>query len=182
VLRRLRQGLLLAALLGVVAAAAAVSGCGSEEEGSAVEGQPIELGELTYNVQLSRFLNIDDTEDRFYLSGRKHLPPEKNYFGIFVQIKNSADEPQPVPADFRIDDTQGNRYSPVKTGSDFALNLGGEIPAKGSAPVPDSPARSGPTEGALILFVVDRDITENRPLNLVVPGAGGQHAEIKLDI
>ena len=162
--------------------AVGAAGCGSEEGHEAVEGEPLELGELTYNVQLSRFLNPDDTEDRFYLTGQKPLPASDDYFGVFIQIKNGSDEPQPIPRDMRIEDTQDNHYSPVTSESDFALNLGGEIEGKGTAPVPDSPARSGPTEGALVLFVVNNDITEDRPLNLIIPGPDGEHAEIKLDI
>ncbi|MDX6632543.1 MAG: hypothetical protein QOG26_548 [Solirubrobacterales bacterium] len=181
-LGRLRHGLLLAALLGALVLAAAATGCGSSEETHVSEGVPVKVGELTYNVQLSRFLNIADNEDHFYLSDQKPLPAAKYYFGVFVQIKNSADSPQAVPRDLSIVDTLGNRYSPRPSKSDFALALGGQIPAKGSVPAPDSPARSGPTEGSLILFVVNHDITENRPLNLIVPGSGNEQAEIKLDI
>ena len=40
----------------------------------AVEGEPLELGELSYNVQITRFLNPDDTEDAEYLRGRRRRP------------------------------------------------------------------------------------------------------------
>ncbi len=55
-------------LLAVLALAVPVAGCGDEEEGDeapeAVEGEPLELGELIYNVSITRFLNPNITEDR----------------------------------------------------------------------------------------------------------------------
>jgi hypothetical protein len=70
-LRRLSTFALLAAL---VACLAALAGCGAEEEeGHAVEGEPLELGELLYNVQITRFLNEESIEDRAYLEGAEPL-------------------------------------------------------------------------------------------------------------
>jgi hypothetical protein len=182
-LRRPRQALSLLALALLTAALVGTTGCGSKDELSVSEGEPVDLGGLSYNVQLSRFLNIDDTEDRFYLTGRKPLPPDKSYFGVFVQIKNENGDPQPIPSKFEIVDTQNNHYFAQKPQSDFSLDLGGNIEGHASAPVADTPAQSGTTEGALILFVLNRDITENRPLDLIVPSpAGGESATIKLDI
>ena len=40
-----------------------------------VEGEPLELGDLQYNVQLTRFLNPDDTEDAEYLVGQPPPTP-----------------------------------------------------------------------------------------------------------
>ena len=50
------------------------AGCGEEEELHVIEGEPLELGELRYNVQITRFLNPDDPEDQGYLVGQE--PPE----------------------------------------------------------------------------------------------------------
>jgi hypothetical protein len=177
VTRRLPKALLLIALPALL-----IAGCGAEGERDVVEGEPVELGELTYNVQLSRFLNRNDSEDRYYLSGKPELPPSEEYFGVFIQIENDGGEAEPIPHGFEIEDTQGNRYSPERSRSVFALDLGGRIAAHSSAPAPDTPAASGPTEGALILYVVDRDVTENRPLHLLIPAPRGEPAEVELDI
>ncbi len=47
-----------------------LSACGEEEESEVVEGEPIEVAGLEYNVQITRFLNPDDTEDAEYLVGQ----------------------------------------------------------------------------------------------------------------
>jgi hypothetical protein len=159
-----------------------VAGCGESHDLNVSEGEPVKLGQLTYNVQLSRFLNPGDSEDRYYLTGHGQLPPSKDYFGVFIQIKSSSDSAQPIPRSFTILDTQGNRYQPVASKSDFALDVGGRIDPHSSAPAPDTPAAAGPTEGALILYTVDNGITENRPLHLLIPGPGRQQAQVKLDI
>ena len=55
-------------LLAAILVAGALGACGSEEEETQVaEGEPLELGGLSYNVQLTRFLNPDDAEDAEYL-------------------------------------------------------------------------------------------------------------------
>lgn len=47
----------------VLVVSLAIAACGEEETHEVVEGEPLELGELSYNVQLTRFLNPDDPED-----------------------------------------------------------------------------------------------------------------------
>ena len=47
---------------------AGLSACGySSDSKEVVEGEPVKLGELQYNVIFSRFLNPNDTEDAAYL-------------------------------------------------------------------------------------------------------------------
>ena len=70
---RLGAALALAAalLVGVV-----LSGCNTNPESdlSVDEGQPVKLGDLLYNVEISRFLNPRDPEDRAYLAGSPLRP------------------------------------------------------------------------------------------------------------
>jgi hypothetical protein len=183
VLRRPSQALLLLALFGLsVAGALATAGCGAKHELDIVEGEAVQLGDLSYNVQLSRFLNPGDSEDHYYLTGQGRLPSSKDYFGVFIQIKSRSGRAQPIPRGFTIEDTQGNRYSPRPSSSVFALDLGGRIEPHSSAPAPDTPAASGPTQGALILYILRSDITENRPLHMLIPAPHGEPARVKLDI
>lgn len=159
------------------------TGCGaSVNELNVVEGEKVQLGELSYNIQISRFLNPADQEDKAYLSGQPPLPNDKQWLGVFMQIHNSADTVEHVARDFVITDTQGHKYSPVPSKSDFALRLGGPIPADGDLPEPESAAANGPTQGAMLLFEVDEGANENRPLELEIPSSGGETGRVTLDI
>ena len=61
-------------MLAGLALSSAVAGCGEEELTEVVEGEPIELAGLDYNVQITRFLNPDDAEDAQYLVGQPPPP------------------------------------------------------------------------------------------------------------
>lgn len=165
----------------LAAAALLAAGCGIEEELDVKEGEPVEVGGLEYNVQLTRFLNPSDREDRAYLAGRPKAPPGKAYLGVFVRVENEGDEAASPPAGISIGDTLGNEYEPVRSRSLYALDFGAGIPPGGHLPAPDSPAASGPVQGALVLFLVDAGVTENRPLELEIPGGGGP-GKVELDI
>ncbi|MFI5123593.1 MAG: hypothetical protein ACHQJ5_11930, partial [Vicinamibacteria bacterium] len=61
---------------------ATLSACGADEPtAEAAEGEPIEIAGLSYNVQITRFLNPDDTEDAEYLVGQPPDPPGTAYLG-----------------------------------------------------------------------------------------------------
>src|SRR5213083_2425315 len=102
------SALLLAAALALGLMA---SGCGNDDSGTSVkEGEPVELGGVSYNVSISRFLNPADPEDRAYLAGQKPLPNDQQWFGVFMQVHNDGDTSQSLPSDFSVRDTQGNKY------------------------------------------------------------------------
>lgn len=183
----------------IAAAVALTAGCGAEEEELEVEeGIPVELGELSYNVQITRFLNPGDAEDQGYLTGQEPPPPEQAYLGVFLTIENEGSEAAEVPADFRVVDTQGEEYEPIPSESPFALQLPGEesdtetvapsdpqpvsIEPDGEIPDPDTVPAYGPTAGAMLLFLVDETVTENRPLELEIPGESGETGRVELDI
>src|SRR5919106_3447158 len=81
-----------AALLG------AGAGCGEEEKSEVVEGEPIELGNLRIKVQLTRFLNPDDTEDTEYLTGLAPPTLGQDYLAVFMDIENEGDEEALLPS------------------------------------------------------------------------------------
>src|SRR5688572_110933 len=103
-----------------------LSGCETNPESdlSVEEGQPMKLGDLLYNVQISRFLNPRDPEDEAYLAGQPPPPNNKLYLGVFMLIENEADAPQDVPVDLTVVDTEGTEFSPIPSNSLFALELG----------------------------------------------------------
>ncbi len=166
----------------MAAAAAIAAGCGAEETLTVVEGEPVEVGELSYNVQLTRQLNRHDRQDAAYLRGQPRPAADQMYLGVFMIVENHGDTTAQVPREFEIEDTRGNSYRPVESDSVFALELGREVPPGESLPPPDSPAASGPIRGSLVLFRVERTVSDNRPLELRIPGPGGEDGLVELDI
>src|SRR4029077_16787918 len=151
--RRLALPLLVA--LALTALALAASGCGySSDSKNVVEGEPVKLGDVQYNVVFSRFLNPNDTEDSAYLVGQPAPAPETTYFGVFFEVQNESDEAQQLPDSFRIEDAEHQPYESLETESLYAFPLGGEVEAEEQIPVLDSTPQQGPIEGALVLFLL----------------------------
>ena len=171
-------------LLAAVVLAASMTGCGSDPEDttSVSEGEPMKLGDLVYNIQISRFLNGEDPEDSAYLAGQGQPPSDQNYLAIFMTVKNEGDTSATVPTDFKIVDTAGTEYKPVQSKSNFALPLGGTVAANQTLPNSESTAASGPIQGAMVLFRISDQAIEDRPLTLDIPSSSGSPGEVTLDI
>jgi hypothetical protein len=179
----MRRRLLIIPLLVLALAgfAVAASGCGDEPTAEAKEGEPLELGDLEYNIQITRELNRFSPEDAAYLAGAPRLLPNQEYLGVFMQVANAGDQAAVVPDPFRVIDTRGRIYDQVPLRNEWALKPGTPIPPDETIPAPETPAKNGPIEGSLILFVIDETANENRPLVLEVPGPDGV-GEIVLDL
>jgi hypothetical protein len=180
------------ALLAAVVLSVGVAACGAGEETelvdgeevrAVVEGEPLELGDLLFNVTLTRFLNPEDTEDAQYLAGLPVETPGKDYLAVFVAVENEGDDDIRLPgqSEVRVEDTTGEEYRPLEVDPLFGFELNGLIPAGDEVPIPDSAAASGPAQGAILLFVVDQDVSANRPLELILL-ADGEEGLIELDI
>jgi hypothetical protein len=179
-MRRLPAALLC--LLAATVAPLALGACGEEEpETEVVEGEPLELGDLSYNIQLTRFLNPDDNEDAEYLVGQSPPEPGTEYLGVFMVIENESDELQASASEFLVHDTLENQYEPLESESPYALDIGADVPGDGALPLPDTTAESGPNQGSLVIFAVDDSVSENRPLKLEVGSVEGV-GEVILDI
>ncbi|HEX5928396.1 MAG TPA: hypothetical protein VFY48_03295 [Solirubrobacterales bacterium] len=179
--RRLVQTLLAA--LAFAALALGVSACGYEShETEVAEGHAVELGELSYIVTFSRYLNPNDTEDSAYLVGQEEPPPGSTYFGVFFEIQNESEEPQTLPDSLKITDADHNEFEALPSESLYALEFGGEVEEQEQIPVLDSTAQLGPIEGALALFLLPESANEARPLILHIPGPDGENAEVTLDL
>jgi hypothetical protein len=168
----------------IVLALVGVAGCGNSLGKEGDEGEPIQLGELEINVQLTRFLNPTDHEDKSYLVGQPlPAPAGKAYLGVFLTMKNHADSETQIPstAQMTVVDTTGAGYQAVPSQTPFAAPLGTTLAGHGEIPVPDSPAESGPAQGSIVLFLVDQGVSENRPLKLEIEH-DGETGDITLDI
>lgn len=174
---------LLAATLALAVLAVAGSGCGySSTSKDVVEGEPVKLGELKYNVVFSRFLNPNDAEDAAYLVGQSAPPPGSTYFGVFFEVDNEGDQPESLAQSLTITDSDHQTYESITSESLYALELGGEVEAEEQVPPLDSTAQQGPIEGSVVLFLLPATSSENRPLTLHIPGPEGEAGEVTLDL
>ena len=162
-----------------------VAGCGNNDLGkSAAEGVPIQLGNLKLNVAETRFLNPYQADDKQYLAGQQIPPPSGEvYLGVFLTMHNTGDAAIRLPTvgQLSVTDTTGADYPAIPSHSDFAAPLGSTLAGHSDIPAPESPAANGPTQGALVLFLVPQGITENRPPKLEISYLG-ESGEITLDI
>src|SRR3954470_3891217 len=178
------------ARLGAVLAAAAIvigallSGCDTAPENAnqVTEGQGMKLGDLLYNVQITRELNPGDTEDKAYLVGQKPLGPDEYYLGVFMRVENEGSSPAQLPTDFTIVDTVGDTFKPLPSNSLFALKLGGTLQGGDELPAGESAAANGPIQGSLVLFRIDASAIQDRPLTLHIASPTGSTGEVELDI
>ncbi|MGH2831865.1 MAG: hypothetical protein ACRDK2_03745 [Solirubrobacteraceae bacterium] len=156
---------------------------------SGVAAPYLNVGPLVYQVQLSRQLNPDDTEDASYLGGltpqQRKLAPGEEWFAVFLQVYNHAKQAYPTASALSISDTQGNEYRPVipDQSNPFAYRAT-ELAGGEQIPGPNTIASSGPTQGALLLYKIKVVSLDNRPLELriVDPSNPSQMASAELDV
>jgi hypothetical protein len=177
------------ALVVLAAAALAASGCGNKQDVTTTaetEGIYLDLTGMKYQIQMSRYLNPNDVEDRSYLLG---LPSgvattgNEVWFGIWMRVQNETKRALPVATEYEIHDTQGAIYRPVPLdpkSNPFAYQAGNVGP-EAVLPLPDSAAGSTAIQGSLILFKVKVDSLQNRPLELKIT-QGGQTDTADIDV
>jgi hypothetical protein len=183
---------MLRKLVLLVFVAAFVAGCGDKEAivtKAETEGVYVDVGGLTYQVQLSRFLNPGDVEDRQYLQGLPEgipaqLPGDEIWFGVWMRVKNYSEEALTPTNSFTIIDTEENEFRPVPLDVETNPFVYDPLKLQHSQvlPTPDSAASSGPIQGSLILFRLKTDSLQNRPLRLEIEQGGATTGEIDLDL
>ncbi len=168
------------------------TGCGNKHAGGVTqaetEGIYLDVDELKYQIQISRYLNPSDVEDRSYLRG---LPEgtaqpggDETWFGVFIRVSNETDEEITPANDFEIVDTQENVYRPIPLDpevNEFAY-VPDPIPAKSLIPLPDSIPSEGVIQGSLLLFKVKTSSLQNRPLEFKFRRGSGTQGIVDLDI
>ena len=175
----------LLALLAALVVAVGVAACGGGEEiTSGDEGEYINAGDAVYQVQLSRLMNADQRPDDDYLRSQPTLTGGQQYVGVFLTVENDGKKAYVPPRDMKVVDTQGNEYLPIDvSATGFGLSFSEPLKHGEFAPQPDSPAATGQEGGALVLFRISQvSATENLPLELHIPAAGGKESVIRLDI
>lgn len=192
---RLRK---LALILPALLAAVALGACGDSHTkvttgtyaGESGANAPyLDVGPLSYEVQLSRQLNPTNSEDASYLQGLVgeglKLENGQEWFAVFLQVYNHTSAPLQAANSVTISDSQGNTYSPIipDQTNPFAYR-GGEVPAKGQLPIADTTANSGATQGSMLLFKIRVVSLDNRPLELKIldPENPSESASAELDV
>jgi hypothetical protein len=190
---RLRRPIVvLAALL----ACGGLSACGKHKDENARvvraenEGLYLTVGELKYQVQVSRQLNPSDTQDKPYLEGvakaERELARDEVWFGVFLRVQNETEEAMQPSGDIQIVDTQEKVFTPIALDDTnvFAYRPAATIPAGHVLPELDTPANDTPTQGSLVLFKLKLSALDNRPLELKIEGtrAPQQTGIIDLDV
>lgn len=179
--------LLVLALLAVVAA-----GCGAEEGRTVAETEGIylDINDLKYQVQMSRYMNPADVEDREYFVGLPETTPpaaaDETWFGVWVRVENTSDEETFPSANlWEIHDTQENIYRPLAVDADdnpFVYEAI-DVPPKTVIPLSTTAAGQGPIQGKLLLFKLKTDSLQNRPLELRFSNGGdSQEGTYDLDV
>jgi hypothetical protein len=159
------------------------------EVGSEVNnGEYIQAGPITYQLQVSRELNPYSVQDVWYIKG---LPagiqrPTANqlWYGVFLWAKNQHHKAYRTSDNFKIVDTQGITYYPIKLNP--AANpyvwTSQLLPYEGTYPVPDSVQSLGESQGGLVLFKLNSSAYSDRPLTLYILNHRGQKlGSISLD-
>ena len=177
--RRISTPLVAMAALG---AALALGACGNKTtsiHGGETEGIYVDVGQLKYQVEISRQLNPSIPEDRTFLSdvaqGSRNLAPDELWFAVFVRIENETDKAQTPASVYTIKDTEGHEYRPVELGRFNPFRYTTDpVPPHGVAPHPDSVAGENTSiAGRELLFRLKRDTLDNRPLTLTIESASG---------
>src|SRR3954453_20928170 len=168
----------------VIVIGALLSGCDTSPENAnqVSEGQGMKLGDLLYNVQITRILNPGDKEDSAYLVGQKAPDPDQYYLAVFMRIDNEGSGSADVPNDFNIVDTVGDTFDPIPSQSLFALKLGATVHPGDQLPEPETTAANGPIQGSMVLFRITGAAIQDRPLTLEIHSPDGSTGEVELDI
>jgi hypothetical protein len=173
------------AVIAVLALAGCGSGNASYVQEAETEGQYVDVGGLTYQVQISRYLNAGNIDDREYLIGApSDLQTGKQiWFGIWMRVKNYSDETLTPTTDFTITDTLNHQFTPVTLPP---TNVFAYRPAplghSSVYPTPNSAASSGVIQGSLVLFKLDESSIANRPLILHIASGTAEPATVSLDL
>jgi hypothetical protein len=153
------------------------------------DGAYVSAGALTYQLEISRELNQYGTEDKQYIHGlpKGYTQPNSQqlWYGVFMWAKNQTNKTHTTTDNFSIEDTQGDKYYPVKLDpkdNPFAWHSQALAPGT-TEPGQDTAAAQFYTGGKILLFKLPTTIYNNRPLTLYINNASGKAiGKISLDL
>jgi len=181
----------LVVISAALACALPAAACGNKAETVTqgdTEGIYLDVDHLKYQVQISRYMNPADVEDKAYLIGlpssTSQTGGDETWFGVFIRVQNTTDETIAPANNFVIVDTQENVYRPVPLDTNvnpFAYKPD-PIPPKGLIPEPDSVASESTIQGSLLLFKLKTESLQNRPLEFRFKRGSGTTGVVDLDV
>jgi len=185
------MALRLVLLLAALACALLAAGCGNKQDTvtfGETEGIYLDIDELKYQVQISRYMNPSDVEDRSYFvglpTGTAEPAGDETWFGVFIRVQNQTDRAIAPANDFTIVDTQEQVYRPIPLDANvnpFAYQPD-PIGPRSLIPQADSVAAEGTVQGSLLLFKVKNTALQNRPLEFRFRRGSGQVGVVDLDV
>ena len=175
-------------LLVPAALVAALVGCGSATpQRDASAGTALQVGGVSYDVQISRELNPDSASDSPLFAGvpaaGRNLPPDQVWLGVFLQAQNDSGSMRRTTSSITVADTDNHVFRPVALpgGNDSAYRAEPLAPGD-TEPNADSPAGTSPEQGSVLIFHVPLDyFTSNRPLELRIADHG-RLGTVQLDL
>jgi len=183
----------LLALTLLATALTSLAACG-DKEATVSEGESeaifVTLGELQYQVQMSRQLNPGDAGDSDLLTGidaaESSLGAEDLWYGVWVRAFNSSDSVASTADEFKIVDTRGEEFEPMIVDESNKLVFR-KAPVSGDGgqyPNPNSAAANLPTTGAILIFKLPTLVLGYRPLELEIESSElpDKKASVTLDI
>jgi hypothetical protein len=179
----------IAAAIAVVGLALPLGACGKEKTTTfgATEGTYLDVGPIAYQVQISRILNPQDSEDRAYMQGVPGtLAADEVWFAVFVRGQNTSGKTQMASDDFEITDTLDNRFRPVAVAKTNPFAYRGRPVAHGQLiPSGSSAAGSGVVQqGSMLLFKIKLSSLSDRPLEFHIksPTVPQKEGTVELDV
>lgn len=179
-------------LIALALATLGLSACGDKERtvtNGESEAAYVTLGDMQYQVQLSRLLNPGNPGDRAMLVGlplaERRIGRGDVWFGVWVRVFNRSSDAHVGAEDFKIVDTTGREFeavplAPVNVFAYRSVRVG----AESEYPERDSAAGNSPTVGSLLLFRLPEESLDFRPLELEFssPDEPGRVSTVRLDV
>ncbi len=190
ILLRVKARAVLAIL--VAAGALTLSACGHEKATVAeTEGVYLDLGEMKYQVQISRQVNPTDPQDFEFFRGlppgmTTNLPADEIWFGG-VHARREPDRPGrsrwPTGSRSRTRPTRStSRSSSTRRPTRSSTGPASTCHAVSVFPIRDTLGDQSFAQGGLLLFKLKTSVNQNRPLVLHISNTQGTfNGEVDLD-
>jgi hypothetical protein len=180
-------------LILVIVAVSAVAGCGGDAPAKKpapvapkdlppVQGAQMQVEGLIYNVTGVRILEYGDAADAPYLTNLDRPPEGTAYLGVFMRVYNPTGKNLPSAPGYLLEPSKQPGLVEQNSASEspFDLAMGATVKAKNVLPEPGTAAAKGTVPGALLLYPISKETTDNQPFDLVVHTAKGAIAKLRL--